>query len=72
MVHHHRPDLLTDCVAALLAGSRVPDEIIVIDNEVPVGAPPPITAAAGLRIVSRPENPGYAASCNTGVEAIDG
>ena len=72
VVHHHRPELLTDCVAALTAGSRVPDEIIVVDNEAPAGGPPPIPETASIRVISRVENPGYSASCNTGVDASTG
>ena len=55
-----------------MAGSRAPDEIVIVDNEAAVGAPPPITASAGVRILSRADNPGYAASCNAGAAEATG
>ncbi len=72
VVHHHRPDLLADCVQSLMAGSRAPDDIVIVDNEAAVGAAPPIAASARVRVLSRAENPGYAASCNTGAAATTG
>lgn len=65
--------LVDGCVRALLAGSMVPDEIIVIDNEARGREPAPTVAQdPRVRYVARPDNPGYAASCNAGVALASG
>lgn len=73
VVHHHTPSLLTTCIESLCAGSRVPDEIVVVDNEVAEGTPAPeFRTAVPVRVLARPGNPGYAASCNIGAAAATG
>ncbi len=65
--------LVNSCLRALLAGERVPDEIVVIDNEADDGGLEPDLAANPLvRLELRPGNPGYAASCNAGATLARG
>jgi GT2 family glycosyltransferase len=73
VVHHHTPDLLTDCIRSLAAGTRPPDEIVVVDNEVAPDSPPPSwDVSVPVRVLSQTRNPGYAASCNMGAAAATG
>jgi GT2 family glycosyltransferase len=73
VVHHHTPELLAACIESLCAGSRVPDEIVVVDNAVAPGTTSPTwDTPVPVRMLTRPDNPGYAASCNTGTSAATG
>ncbi len=73
IVHHHTPDLLAACIETLCAGSRPPDEIVVVDNEVPEGEPSRRwEAPVPIRVLARAGNPGYASSCNLGAASATG
>lgn len=69
-----RSSALADaCVRSLLAGTRRPDEIVVIDNEGREQAPP--SSMSGGPLVRRlvfPANLGYSESCNAGAAATSG
>ena len=73
VVAYRQPELLTECVAALAAGTRRPDEIIVVD--VDPQAPVALAAAAApvpLHRLPTADNPGYAAACNRGAAEANG
>jgi GT2 family glycosyltransferase len=73
VVHHHTPDLLAACIASLACGTRVPDEVIVVDNDVAPGTPAPRwDPAVPVTTIRRSMNPGYAASCNEGAAVASG
>jgi GT2 family glycosyltransferase len=73
VVHHHTPELLRVCIESLDAGTRVPDEIVVVDNEVRADEPvPDWPTAIPVRVLAQSGNPGYAASCNLGAAAATG
>jgi GT2 family glycosyltransferase len=74
IVVNHRGNPLADaCVRSLLAGTRAPDEVVVVDNEgVAGGLAPDLAADPRLRVVARASNPGYAASCNAGAALVTG
>lgn len=73
VVHHHTPELLAACIDALCASTRPPDEIVVVDNEVAEGTPGLVPrSTVPLQVLSRSDNPGYAASCNIGAAASTG
>lgn len=73
VVNHHTPDLLAACIRSLSDGSRRPDEIIVVDNEVLADEPrQDWTTPVPIKVVRRASNPGYAASCNTGAALATG
>jgi GT2 family glycosyltransferase len=71
IVDHRSSGLVNDCVRALLAGTVVPDEIVVVDNEGTGGALEP-EVSDRVRLITVPANPGYAASCNRGAAAAHG
>lgn len=73
IVHHRTPALLAACVETLCAGSRPPDEIVVVDNEVQADAPEPRwDTPVPVRVLATTDNPGYAASCNLGAASATG
>jgi len=65
---HDRPELLREALAAVVAQTRAPDEVIVVDNG---GTPAslPGVAIAGLRVLRIAPHAGAARSRNAGVEA---
>ena len=69
--HLNQPQLLARCLAALAAGTRPPDEVIVVDNG--SGALPEAICAAhaGVRLLSEP-TPGPGPARNAGVAAATG
>jgi GT2 family glycosyltransferase len=74
IIVNHRSNRLVDaCVRALLSGTKVPDEVIVVDNEgADGGLSPELVADPRVRLLIRSTNPGYAASCNAGAEMARG
>lgn len=73
VVNHRSNALVNDCLRALLAGTVVPDEIVVVDNEGSDGGlAPDVADDPRVTLLVRVENPGYAASCNTGVTRTTG
>ena len=73
IVNFRSSDLIDDCVQSLLAASRVPDEIVVVDNAgIDGGLAPALAERLPTTIVVHEDNPGYAAACNAGVEAASG
>jgi GT2 family glycosyltransferase len=73
IVDFRSSELVAACVRSLLAGTRVPDEIVIIDNEAQVT---PLSTrrspAAGVRTLTFARNQGYSASCNAGAAATSG
>lgn len=68
--HLNQPDFLARCLASLAAGTRAPDEVIVVDNgsrELPEA----ICAAHGVRLLTEAE-PGPGPARNRGVAASSG
>ncbi|CAN5789740.1 glycosyltransferase family 2 protein [soil metagenome] len=73
VVNHRSHPLVNDCLRSLLAGSQVPDEIIVVDNEAASGGlEADLASDPRVRLVLRSANPGYAASCNDGAAEARG
>jgi GT2 family glycosyltransferase len=73
VVNFRSHDLVNDCLRSLLAGSRPPDEIVVVDNEAAGGGlSPDLAADPRVRLSLDPDNPGYAASCNSGAAIASG
>jgi GT2 family glycosyltransferase len=72
IVNHRSSRLVNGCIRALLAGTVVPDEVVVIDNEATDGALDPDLADGPVRLIRIASNPGYAAACNTGAAAARG
>lgn len=70
VVHYRRADLLADCLAALAASSRPPDEVLVMENGARDGSAEAIVAGyPGARLIQDAANPGYAAACERGWRA---
>lgn len=67
IVNYRRYDLLAGCLTALLASSRPPDEIIVVDNE---SDPSQLKAIAAsfpmVTLIANTDNGGFARACNQG------
>lgn len=68
--HLNQPDFLARCLAALRAGTRQPDEIIVVDNG-SAALPEAVCAAYGARFLVEPE-PGPGPARNQGIAASAG
>lgn len=68
--HLNQPDLLARCLASLDAGTRRPDEVIVVDNG-SAGLPEAVCAAHGARLLHEPE-PGPGPARNRGIAAATG
>jgi GT2 family glycosyltransferase len=73
IINFRSSGLIDECLRSLASGTRVPDEVIVVDSE-SRGVPPDAALAGGARLVFVPQagNPGYAASCNAGARAASG
>lgn len=70
IVNYKRYDLLRTCIASLLASSRPPDDIVVVDNSTDRARLAAITAAfPTVRAIANGDNPGYAVACNQGWQA---
>jgi hypothetical protein len=73
VVNFRSHDLVNACLRSLLAASRPPDEIVVVDNEASGGGLAPVLAAdPRVRLSLNEGNPGYAASCNAGAALASG
>src|SRR5688572_30488350 len=73
VVNHRSNDLVNACLRSLLAGSIVPDEVIVVDNEgADGGLTPELAAQERIRVLVTRSNAGYAAACNAGVAVARG
>jgi GT2 family glycosyltransferase len=60
-------------VASLRAQTPPPDEIVIVDNGAPDGAPlPELDELEDIRIEHPSSNLGYGAGCNLGVRAVSG
>lgn len=73
IINFRSSELVDASIRSALAGSRVPGEIIVIDND---ARNEPGQPSGGqdvpVRTIARSENPGYSASCNDGARAATG
>jgi len=73
IVNYRSSDLVDACLRSLYAGSARPDESVVIDNQAEGWEPPgDLRGRDGIRVISRRDNPGYSASCNSGASAAAG
>lgn len=69
VVHHGDPAPTRRCLAALAADpSKVERTVVLVDNSASFVAPP----AAGVVLVSCPDNPGFGGGANRGVAALAG
>lgn len=68
--HLNQPDFLARCLASLAAGTRAPDEVIVVDNG-SRDLPQAVCAAHGARLLTEAE-PGPGPARNRGVAAATG
>jgi glycosyltransferase involved in cell wall biosynthesis len=68
--HLNQPDYLARCLASLAAGTRAPDEVIVVDNG-SATLPEAVCAAHGARLLQEPE-PGPGPARNRGIAATTG
>jgi GT2 family glycosyltransferase len=69
IVDHHRQDLVVEALGALRAGTRPPDETIVVETDT---SSAPSLASAPDRLVILGDNPGYAAACDRGAAVARG
>jgi GT2 family glycosyltransferase len=71
VVHYRRWPDVRQCIDALLAQTRRPDETIIVDNRSDDGSPDRIRAAYPvLAVVEASENAGYGAGVNLGVDRL--
>jgi GT2 family glycosyltransferase len=67
---HNRPDLLRACLASVRRHAPPGTDVVVVDDGSPGGAGTAVAAAfAGVRLVRLPEQRGFCAAVNAGVEA---
>jgi GT2 family glycosyltransferase len=71
VVDFRSSDLALSCVRSLLAGTLVPDEILIIDNE-SRGRQSSTFGDPIVRALAIPDNMGYSTSCNLGASATSG
>lgn len=71
IVNWHTEDLLADTLAALARQTRLPDEVVVVDNGSRKPLPVAAFAAAPPRLLSQPVNLGFAAGNNRAIAACD-
>ncbi len=72
---HDRPESLRRAVRSVLAQSRLPDELIIVndgDNEIPSDIADEVRRAGVRFIYRRRQHPSLPASRNTGIDASDG
>ena len=67
IVNYRRYDLLAVCLASLMAGSTIPDDVVVVDN----GSDPELLAGVAgqfpnARMLPSATNDGFAVACNRG------
>jgi GT2 family glycosyltransferase len=73
IVSYRTPAEVAAAVVSLRAQTLPPDEIVIVDNSAPDGAPlPELPELEGARIERPRTNLGYGAGCNLGVRAASG
>src|SRR5829696_3936918 len=73
IVSYRTPAEVAAAVASLRAQTLPPDEIVIVDNSAPDGAPlPQLPELAGVRIERPSTNLGYGAGCNLGARSASG
>jgi GT2 family glycosyltransferase/glycosyltransferase involved in cell wall biosynthesis len=73
IVSYRTPAEVAAAVASLRAQTLPPDEIVIVDNSAPDGAPlPQFPKLEGVRIERPPTNLGYGAGCNLGARSTTG
>ncbi len=65
---------LEECLRSVLAQSLAPSEVILVDNGSTDGSADLVRElfGGGVRVISLPENRGYAGGCNAGIAAAGG
>ena len=67
VVGYRQPEMVTAALAALAAGSRRPDRVVVVDvDPLEPYRPGPEAGALDVTVLHTDDNPGYAAACNRG------
>jgi GT2 family glycosyltransferase/glycosyltransferase involved in cell wall biosynthesis len=73
IVSYRTPAEVAAAVTSLRAQTRPPDEIVIVDNAAPDGAPlPELPELEGARVERPSSNLGYGAGCNLGVRITSG
>lgn len=73
IVSYRTPEEVAAAVASLCAQTLPPDEIVIVDNSAPDGAPlPQLPELEGVRIERPRMNLGYGAGCNLGARSASG
>lgn len=68
IVNYNGRDYIADCLASVLASSRVPDLVVVVDNASTDSSAEIIASAfAGVTLVRNPVNTGFTGGSNTGI-----
>jgi len=71
VVTYDSGDVLEGFLSSLEASTIVPRHIVVVDNSPTVLTPPATPWCSALDVIHQPENPGYGAAVNRGVEQLD-
>lgn len=73
VISYNTRAMTLDCLASVLAETRVPHELVVLDNASPDGSAAAIAAAfPGLRLIASPTNHGFAVGNNLAATAARG
>jgi GT2 family glycosyltransferase len=73
IVSYRTPAEVAAAVTSLRAQTRPPDEIVIVDNAAPDGAPlPELPELEGARVERPSSNLGYGAGCNLGARITSG
>lgn len=68
----NRKDLLLTCLESVHAQTRLPDEVIVVDDASDDGTPEAVAAAfPSARVIRLDQNSGFAAAANAGIRAAE-
>jgi N-acetylglucosaminyl-diphospho-decaprenol L-rhamnosyltransferase len=70
VVTYDSGDVLGGFLDSLRHSTVLPDEVIVVDNSPHALTPPKTPWLDSLRVIHRPDNPGYGAAANSGVAAL--
>ena len=69
VVNYEGREFIADCLSSLLAQTRPPESIVVIDNASSDGSAQLVkNSFPEVDLVELPRNVGYAAACNLGIE----
>lgn len=69
---HNQLDYTRLCLESLRRHTRIPHELLIVDNASQDGTPEFLRSLEGLHVLTNPENLGYARACNQGIAAARG